>query len=145
MRWIFGDRTFYHYTERCREALSSLSACPWLGTLKKPTQAGGGFLECATFLNFTTGLPASYRGEQLLMIEYFWTLGVLYIAILAYIFLDFAASTSNAEMAPLPDRPWRIFAALCACPCVVSLVAGCCVVPQRVLGGLSPRGEWRKT
>jgi hypothetical protein len=27
-----------------------------IGTLKKPTQARGGFLECATILNFTTRL-----------------------------------------------------------------------------------------
>jgi hypothetical protein len=39
-----------------REALFSLSVCPSIGTHKKPTQAGGGFLECATILNFTTTL-----------------------------------------------------------------------------------------
>jgi hypothetical protein len=39
-----------------RVALSSLPVCPWIGTLKKPTQTRGGFLECATFLNFRTRL-----------------------------------------------------------------------------------------
>jgi hypothetical protein len=39
-----------------REALSSLSVCPLMGTLKKPTQVRGGFLECATFLIITTML-----------------------------------------------------------------------------------------
>jgi hypothetical protein len=38
------------------EALSSLSAHSWIATLKKPTQARGGLLECATFLSFTTRL-----------------------------------------------------------------------------------------
>jgi MFS family permease len=77
-------------------------------------------------------LPASHRGEHLLMIEYFWTLGVLYVVVLAYLFLDLDGYASTSEVNPQqpPDRPWRMFTALCACPCAISLVAGYCVVPE---------------
>jgi hypothetical protein len=55
--WLVRQQLFtYGGDNFVAEKHSLLSACCWIGTLKKPTQAEGGFLECATFLHFTTGL-----------------------------------------------------------------------------------------
>jgi hypothetical protein len=39
-----------------REATSSLSVCPWKWHTQETNPSKGGFLECATFLHFTTRL-----------------------------------------------------------------------------------------
>jgi MFS family permease len=77
-------------------------------------------------------LPTSHRGQYLLVIEYFWTLGVLYVVVLAYLLIDVRdfANAAGAGATPPPDRSWRLFVALCAFPCIASLVAGYYVVPE---------------
>jgi MFS family permease len=60
-------------------------------------------------------LPAEGRGHHLLLIEYFWTAGCLYVVVVAYFFAE---------------RHWRILAALSTVPCVISLVLGFFVVPE---------------
>jgi hypothetical protein len=62
-------------------------------------------------------LPSEQRGSYLLLIEYFWTLGSMFVPIVAYYTLEKFDS-------------WRIFVAICALPCVVSLVAGIICVPE---------------
>lgn len=63
-------------------------------------------------------LPSRRRGTNLLLIEYFWTAGVLYVVALAYFWLDRG-----------PDA-WRIFTGLCVVPCFLSLVVGYFCVPE---------------
>jgi len=63
-------------------------------------------------------LPSENRGTNLLLINYFWTVGVLYVVVIAYFLLQ--------EHEPA----WRTFVALCALPCLLSLVMGYCCVPE---------------
>mmetsp|Transcript_2141 Transcript_2141/g.3869 ORF Transcript_2141/g.3869 Transcript_2141/m.3869 type:complete len:506 (-) Transcript_2141:553-2070(-) len=63
---------------------------------------------------FTT---SEQRGTYLLGVEFFWTFGVLMVAIFAYWTLDGA-------------NDWRTFVLLCAIPCVLSLVAAIFYVPE---------------
>lgn len=60
-------------------------------------------------------LPTEGRGTNLLCIEYFWTVGCLYVVGVAYI---------------LQNQSWRIFVALCTLPCLLSLIMGILYVPE---------------
>ena len=61
-------------------------------------------------------LPSSGRGHNLLMIQYFWTIGCLYVVL--------AAHTT------LGQDQWRGFVAICALPCLTSAVVGYLYVPE---------------
>lgn len=63
-------------------------------------------------------LPSHRRGTNLLLIEYFWTVGCLFVVGLAYLTLHGDQSH------------WRWFVALSALPCIVSLVVGYLFVPE---------------
>lgn len=63
-------------------------------------------------------LPADRRGTHLLLIEYYWTAGCLYVVVLAYFLLRER------------DPAWRTLVALCALPCGLSLGIGWCCVPE---------------
>jgi MFS family permease len=63
-------------------------------------------------------LPSHRRGTNLLLIEYFWTVGCLYVVVLAYF-------TLHGEAAR-----WRLLVALSALPCFISLIVGYLFVPE---------------
>ena len=63
-------------------------------------------------------LPSQGRGHNLLMIQYFWTIGCLYVVLTAF-------TTLRAG-----QDHWRGFVALCALPCLASFVFGYLYVPE---------------
>ncbi|CAJ1969206.1 unnamed protein product [Cylindrotheca closterium] len=65
-------------------------------------------------------LPAASRGKNLLVIEYFWSTGVLLVVV-------FARSTlgTNGE-----SGNWRLFVVLSAIPCWISVIVGYFFVPE---------------
>lgn len=65
-------------------------------------------------------LPAQKRGTNLLLIEYFWTVGCL----LVIVFAQFTLAHGKAN--------WRLFVILCSLPCVVSIFLGYFFVPESV-------------
>lgn len=60
-------------------------------------------------------LPSSQRGQNLLVIEYFWVIGSVLVTILAYLTLSIG---------------WRFFVVMCAIPCILSSVLGLVFVPE---------------
>ncbi|KAG7373938.1 major facilitator superfamily transporter [Nitzschia inconspicua] len=65
-------------------------------------------------------LPANSRGKNLLVIEYFWTLGVLFVVGVAFLTLGNGETTGS----------WRSFVVICAIPCWISILIGHCFVPE---------------
>lgn len=65
-------------------------------------------------------LPANSRGRNLLVIEYFWTIGVLLVVLCAYLTLGNGEENGN----------WRLFVILCSIPCLLSIFIGCAFVPE---------------
>lgn len=63
-------------------------------------------------------LPSSARGKNLLVIEYFWTVGVLFVVCVAYFTLGDALNN------------WRLFVAICSIPCWLSVIVGYFFVPE---------------
>lgn len=63
-------------------------------------------------------LPSHRRGTNLLLIEYFWTVGCLLVVVLAYF-------TLHGE-----KSQWRLLVALSSLPCFVSLLVGYLFVPE---------------
>lgn len=62
-------------------------------------------------------LPMEPRGYYLLFIKYYWTAGSMLVPILAYVTLELFYS-------------WRLFAAVCVIPVLLSLVFGVLFVPE---------------
>lgn len=67
-------------------------------------------------------LPADSRGKNLLVIEYFWTIGVLFVVLMAKLTLGEGEHTGPAS--------WRIFVVICTIPCWFSVLIGFCWVPE---------------
>ena len=65
-------------------------------------------------------LPSNARGKNLLVIEYFWTVGVLFVVCIAYFTLGDGQKTGN----------WRLFVTICTIPCWLSVVIGFFFVPE---------------
>ncbi|CAB9498850.1 Synaptic vesicle 2-related protein [Seminavis robusta] len=65
-------------------------------------------------------LPSEGRGTNLLLIEYFWTIGCLLVIVFAE--LTLAHGKAN----------WRLFVILCSIPCFVSIIVGHLCVPESV-------------
>ena len=65
-------------------------------------------------------LPSNARGKNLLVIEYFWTVGVLFVVCVAYFALGNGQEVEN----------WRSFVVTCSIPCWISIVMGYCFVPE---------------
>jgi MFS family permease len=63
-------------------------------------------------------LPIRSRGKSLIMINYSWTLGVLYVVATAYLSL-------RAQQAS-----WRVFTFWCSFPCTLSLLVSYIYVPE---------------
>jgi putative MFS transporter len=63
-------------------------------------------------------VPSTGRGGSLLFINYFWTLGSLFVVVVAYMTLHGS------------DDSWRLFVAICPLPCIISLVAGYLYIPE---------------
>lgn len=59
-------------------------------------------------------LPSDRRGVNLLVIDYFWTVGCLYVVACAFFVL----------------HKWRLFVILCTLPCLLSLLTGIIWVPE---------------
>jgi len=62
-------------------------------------------------------LPSEERGRYLLYIKYFWTLGCMIVPPLGYLSLEILDS-------------WRLFAAFCTVPCIISTAIGARFVPE---------------
>jgi hypothetical protein len=60
-------------------------------------------------------LPSDRRGVNLLIIDYFWTVGCLFVVACAYWVLHIS---------------WRSFVVLCTLPCLLALLTGLCWVPE---------------
>jgi MFS family permease len=73
-------------------------------------------------------LPSQGRGTNLLLIEYAWTMGVLYVVLISFVCLSSGEATtmSNAN----GRDAWRYVALWCAVPCALSFVVGYLVVPE---------------
>ena len=65
-------------------------------------------------------LPSNARGKNLLVIEYFWTIGVLFVVCTAYFTLGDGDKASN----------WRLFVVICVVPCWISVLIGYKFVPE---------------
>jgi len=65
-------------------------------------------------------LPCSARGKNLLVIEYFWTVGVLFVVCIAYYTLGDGHETAD----------WRLFVTICTIPCWISVAIGYFFVPE---------------
>jgi MFS family permease len=63
-------------------------------------------------------LPSHRRGTNLLLIEYFWTVGCLLVVVLAYF-------TLHGE-----KSQWRLLVAISSLPCFISLIVGYLFVPE---------------
>jgi MFS family permease len=63
-------------------------------------------------------LPSQGRGVNLLLIEYFWTIGCLYVVVVAFFTLHDGRNH------------WRIFIALCSLPCFLAMLVGYFYVPE---------------
>jgi MFS family permease len=63
-------------------------------------------------------IPSNTRGKNLLIIEYFWTVGVLFVVVMAYIFLG------------KEEGNWRLFVCVCTLPCLASVIVGVLCVPE---------------
>ena len=80
---------------------------------------------------FAEFLPAHARGTNLLLIEYFWTIGILLVVFIAYCTLGGGAGDDFADSPNQNHRdPWRIFVILCSLPCCLSVVLGIFFVPE---------------
>jgi len=65
-------------------------------------------------------LPSRSRGVNLLAIEYFWTVGVLFVVCVAYYALGDGTEAED----------WRAFVTACTIPCWLSVVIGYFFVPE---------------
>ena len=70
-------------------------------------------------------LPAESRGKNLLLIEYFWTLGVLLVVTLAYLTLGNGGTDDGSG-----GGNWRLFVMLSSLPCCLSVLLGFLWVPE---------------
>jgi len=77
-------------------------------------------------------LPSASRGTNLLVIEYFWTAGCLYVVVMADFTLSGRiASTDGADNDATDAGPaWRLFVVLCTLPCMAAVFIGCAFVPE---------------
>ena len=62
-------------------------------------------------------VPAKVRGQFLLQIEYFWTIGTLAVPLFAYFTIGM-------------DSSWNIFVFVCSIPCIIGTVCGAFIVPE---------------
>mmetsp|Transcript_14047 Transcript_14047/g.39350 ORF Transcript_14047/g.39350 Transcript_14047/m.39350 type:complete len:555 (+) Transcript_14047:233-1897(+) len=65
-------------------------------------------------------LPSKSRGKNLLAVQYFWTLGVMFVVCIAYLTLGNGDQAEN----------WRLFVVICVLPCCLSVVIGYFFVPE---------------
>jgi len=75
---------------------------------------------CVPFDMLAEILPASSRGRNLLVIEYFWTVGGLYVVFIAY----YTLGDGNK------DGSWRLFVVICTVPCWFSVLIGYFFIPE---------------
>jgi MFS transporter, putative metabolite:H+ symporter len=66
-------------------------------------------------------VPTSHRGQNLMAIEYFWTIGSLMTVVVAY--FTFGQNDAN-------DHDWRVFVLICSIPCFLSVWMGLRFVPE---------------
>jgi MFS family permease len=81
-------------------------------------------------------LPANSRGKNLLVIEYFWTIGVLFVVVMAKYTLGDGSGggdggdNSHNDDGENPVARWREFVVICTIPCWFSVIIGYCWVPE---------------
>ena len=64
-------------------------------------------------------MPMDQRGTNLLFVQYFWTVGTVLVPAIAYV--CFQSDGSGG---------WRLFCALCAVPCLLTIFVGVFFVPE---------------
>lgn len=62
-------------------------------------------------------LPSNVRGQFLLQIEYFWTIGTLAVPLFGYFTLGM-------------DSSWNVFVFVCSIPCIIGTICGAYLVPE---------------
>mmetsp|Transcript_7793 Transcript_7793/g.19419 ORF Transcript_7793/g.19419 Transcript_7793/m.19419 type:complete len:637 (+) Transcript_7793:144-2054(+) len=72
-------------------------------------------------------LPADSRGKNLLVIEYFWTVGVLFVVAMAKVTLGDGSGGGEEDDGP---ARWREFVVICTIPCWFSVIIGYWWVPE---------------
>lgn len=81
-------------------------------------------------------MPLSHRGSNLLLIEYFWTLGTLCVPGIAYLTLGHHSEDATTSAMSGDDNvnnspsSWRLFVVLCSLPCVLSTALAMYCVPE---------------
>ncbi len=69
-------------------------------------------------------IPSHSRGKNLLVIEYFWTMGVLFVVMVAYFSLGDGGDGRDGH------SHWRGFVIICSMPCFASVLMGYYLVPE---------------
>ena len=85
------------------------------------------------FVTLSEFLPKSHRGNNLLLIEFFWTAGSMMVVVLAYFTLGQGDQTTQKQSnddAEVFWESWRTFVTLCAVPCVFALLWALWFVPE---------------
>jgi MFS family permease len=75
-------------------------------------------------------IPSQSRGKNLLVIEYFWTVGVLFVVFVAFICLGSNHNNDIDSDEGGSGGNWRLFVFICALPCVGSVILGVLCVPE---------------
>jgi MFS family permease len=75
-------------------------------------------------------LPAKWRGKILLILGYFWTIGILYVVGIASQTLLGERTRRNDGDGDGDSKEWRRFALLCSIPCPLSVLLGWWLVPE---------------
>eukprot|EP00977_Amphora_coffeiformis_P005930 scaffold1267_cov171-Amphora_coffeaeformis.AAC.6 len=77
-------------------------------------------------------MPTHQRGTNLLFVQYFWTVGTVLVPTVAYVCLPSGSSSSGGTTSSADDGSsgWRLFCAVCAVPCLLTLCVGVYFVPE---------------
>jgi len=75
-------------------------------------------------------VPSDSRGKNLLIIEYFWTAGVLYVVMMANFVWGNNNGHDDNEGDSTSGSSWRFFVCISTLPCLISVVVGILYVPE---------------
>jgi len=76
-------------------------------------------------------MPTHQRGTNLLFVQYFWTVGTVLVPTVAYVCLQRGnGSGGSNSIGDDESTGWRLFCAVCAVPCLLTLFVGVYFVPE---------------